>query len=81
MSYLLWFTTRWMEGEDSTLLANGHDGLVPFDSQAWGEVVSQVDDLDHLGQINHHEWRRIDESDKTYRAWADIYTRLVKEGL
>lgn len=80
MSYLLWLTARWLEGEKSPMAANGHDGLVPFDSQAWGRVVS-TGEFDHLAQINHHEWRYEDQSEQVYQSYSEMYGNLFKEGL
>lgn len=80
MSYMLWFTARWLERQNHPLSKNGHDGLVPFDSQAWGKVITQAR-IDHLAQINHHEWRGLDQSALVYETYGKIYENLAKEGL
>jgi triacylglycerol lipase len=80
MSYLLWFTARWLESENNPLAANGHDGLVPYDSEGWGRVIAEAN-LDHLAQINHHEWRYEDQSQQVFQIYSQIYGNLSKEGL
>ena len=79
MSYLLWFPSHWMEGEKSPLLSGGHDGLVPLESQTWGEVIATLE-LDHLAEMNHHEFRQ-NEEDKSLEAYELIYNKLQAEGL
>jgi triacylglycerol lipase len=80
MSYLLWFPERWMREENSPLLAHGDDGLVPTDSMAWGQEIDNVE-LDHLGEMNHHELRPRDEEATALKVYADIYDTLFREGL
>lgn len=81
MSYLLWFPAHWLEGQRHYLSANGHDGLVPFDSQGWGKEISASSEVDHLGQMNHHELRTIDRRDSSLRLYKLMYENLEKEGL
>ena len=80
MSYLLWFPARWLEGEKNGLSAHGHDGLVPLDSQIWGKEILRVE-LDHLGQMNHHEWRQRDMEDTSLQVYTTIYDNLLSQGL
>ncbi len=80
MSYLLWFPERWLNSQHSALLANGTDGLVPYDSQNWGQEVASLE-LDHLGQMNHHEFRSLDNSDESKHLYLSIYKKLAEEGL
>lgn len=80
MSYLLWFTNNWLENERHPMALNGHDGLVPYDSQEWGTVIYNAQ-MDHLGQINHHEWRSEDQSPQSYQAYSTIYKTLAEQGL
>jgi len=80
MSYFLWFPAHWLEGEKHQLAAHGHDGLVPKDSQRWGNVIADVT-LDHLGQMNHHEWRAHSQQDTSLRVYALIYDTLLSQGL
>jgi triacylglycerol lipase len=80
MSYLLWFPAHWLESEHNPLAANGHDGLVPYDSQAWGKVVDSLQ-IDHLGQINHDEWRFVNQTDQAIQMYRNIYENLLKSGL
>jgi triacylglycerol lipase len=82
MSYWFYFPVRWLEGEKHPLSANGHDGLVPRDSQVWGKVlVTQT--LDHLGQINHHELRtaEIGAESTALNIYTAVYDNLSQEGL
>ena len=80
LSYLLWFPMHWIESMADPLAANGADGLVPYDSQAWGTEIAQSSGLDHLGQMNHHEGRASREGE-TLRVYREIYLNLVKQGL
>jgi triacylglycerol lipase len=80
MSYLLWFPAKWLEGENNALSMHGHDGLVPADSQRWGKVIDEVE-LDHLGQMNHHEFRPNDQHETSLRVYTEIYDTLLSEGL
>lgn len=80
MSYHLWFTSRWLEGEQDPISALGHDGLVPYVSQSWGEELGSLE-MDHLAQMNHHEWRgKVMEKESLY-LYSMIYDRLLGEGL
>lgn len=79
MSWMLWFPARWLEGENHPLSRGGHDGLVPLTSQRWGEVLGETR-LDHLGQINHHEWRK-DMTKDSELLYSMIYDRLLGAGL
>lgn len=80
MSYLLWFPARWLEGQHSALAANGHDGLVPYDSQSWGKELAALE-MDHLAQMNHHEFRRLDMTDDSKRMYQSVYNQLATDGL
>ena len=80
MSYLLWFTSRWLEGQYNPMANNGHDGLVPLDSQGWGQVLADVQ-LDHLGQINHNAFRMVSQSEQAFQVYRNIYGALVAAGL
>ncbi|RZA05075.1 MAG: alpha/beta fold hydrolase [Proteobacteria bacterium] len=80
MSHLLWFPTRWLENERSTMSDAGHDGMVPFDSMKWGRVIG-VFEADHLAQINHQEFRSTDQTDISYNIYMNIYDNLAKERL
>lgn len=80
MSYLLWFPARWLEGEKHPLAANGHDGLVPLDSQPWGKEIARSN-LDHLGQMNHHEFRAMDQDAEALGVYQKIYETLLQNGL
>lgn len=79
MSYMLWFPAHWMAEEPSPLLAEGHDGLVPVLSQTWGTVLATVR-LDHLGEINHHEWRRKSLAPEALEMYGLVYDNLQKLG-
>jgi triacylglycerol lipase len=80
MSPLLWFPTHWLEGQRHYLSANGHDGLVPYDSQVWGKEIASRDDIDHLAQMNHHELRWIDQKADSLRLYQSIYETLQSGG-
>lgn len=80
MSYLLWFTAHWLESENNPISANGHDGLVPFDSQPWGTLIKSAE-LDHMGQINHDEWRPKKQTDQAVEMYSAIYETLRQNGL
>lgn len=80
MSYMLWFTSRWLESERHPLSASGHDGLVPYDSQKWGQEVATLN-LDHLAQINHHEFRVVDYQQESLNLYRAVYYNLVRENL
>lgn len=79
MSWYLWFPFHWLAKEPTFLPGDKQDGLVPLSSQGWGEVLATVE-LDHLGQMNHHEGRRSMERD-SLTVYALIYDRLLGEGL
>ena len=81
MSFMLWFPTRWLEGQNQPMTAAGHDGLVPLESQKWGREVFQSMELDHLGQMNHHEFRFVDQNAESLRLYHSIYVNLESEGL
>lgn len=80
MSYLLWFTARWLRGEGSPLLKEGDDGMVPLLSQGWGKVLG-TERLDHLGQINHHALRRESQEEAAVNLYRAAYQNLRQEGL
>lgn len=78
LSPLLWWTyfyTRFGDGTDNGVK---NDGLVPIDSQPWGEVIGVVP-LDHLAQMNHHplRWPLEDQSLKLYHL---VYQNLLDHG-
>lgn len=79
MSFMLWFPARWLESEHNGLAAMGHDGLVPLVSQTWGEEIATLE-LDHLAQINHHEFRKNNEKE-SLGMYSLIYDRLLGAGL
>lgn len=82
MSYFLYFPNKWLQGENHPLAANGHDGMVPKDSQVWGQLIdTQI--LDHLGQMNHHEFRSMGSGAEgtSYNVYSMIYDNLFKNGL
>jgi triacylglycerol lipase len=81
MSALLWFPRHWLEGQHHYLAANGDDGMVPYDSQLWGREIASSSELDHLGQMNHHELRFANEKEESMRLYYSIYDTLEKEGL
>jgi triacylglycerol lipase len=80
MSYLLWFPNRWLEGERHPLAANGHDGLVPLDSQPWGREIDRLN-LDHLAQMNHHTLRQMGFESEVLNMYTNIYDTLLSNGL
>lgn len=80
MSYILWFPAHWLEGEKHQLSASGHDGLVPKESQKWGNVIADVT-LDHLGQMNHHEMRSHSQQETALQVYSKIYDTLLSQGL
>lgn len=80
MSYILWFPAHWLEEEKHQLSVNGHDGLVPKESQKWGNVIADVT-LDHLGQMNHHEMRPHSQQETSLQVYAKIYDTLLSQGL
>lgn len=80
MSYLFWFTSRWLEGRNHYLNVNGHDGLVPYDSQEWGTLIASAE-IDHLAQINHHRFRPYNLPEQVYATYRVMYAYLYKEGL
>lgn len=79
LSYMLWFPGKWLESMDKGAAAAKHDGLVPLESQGWGEVIATLP-MDHLAQMNHHEFRR-DMEKESMALYTLIYDRLVKAGL
>lgn len=79
MSWMLWLPAHWLEAERHPLAKGAHDGLVPLASQHWGELLGEVR-LDHLGQINHHEWRK-DMTKESELLYSMIYDRLLGAGL
>lgn len=79
MSWALWFPQRWLLGEENSINENGSDGIVPYDSQKWGKEIAALE-LDHLGQMNHHEFRKSMEEDSR-KMYAAIYRQLLLEGL
>ncbi len=79
MSYFLWFPAHWLEAEAHSLAQQGHDGMVPFDSQGWGREIATLE-LDHLGQMNHHGGRFLDEEEKSLQMYKLIYENLQREG-
>jgi triacylglycerol lipase len=79
MSWLLWFTSRWLEGRQDPLTRGGHDGLVPLTSQRWGEVIAELP-MDHLAQMNHHMFRKNMEAE-SQALYALIYDHLLGAGL
>jgi triacylglycerol lipase len=80
MSALLWLPAHWLESEQSVLAENGHDGMVPFDSQLWGKKLG-IAILDHLGQMNHHEFRIDDAQPISKELYRRLYGALEGEGL
>jgi triacylglycerol lipase len=80
MSYFLWLTSGWLERQKHHLSANGHDGMVPYDSQFWGKNIGTFP-LDHLGQLNHHELTMASSRKESMQMWYRIYDNLSKEGL
>jgi triacylglycerol lipase len=80
MSYVMWFTHRWLENENHPLNAKGNDGLVPLLSQIWGKSIGTYQ-MDHMAQMNHHEWRKKDLTELSLKSYADIYDTLLKAGL
>jgi triacylglycerol lipase len=80
MSHVFWMTSRWLEREENALTEHGHDGMVPTDSMKWGKVIGTFES-DHLGQINHHEFRMTDQLDISYNIYTEIYDTLSKERL
>lgn len=80
LSGFLIMPAKWLEGQGHYLNANGNDGLVPFDSQQWGEVVASVE-IDHMAQMNHHEFRFNNNRMESLHMWTSIYDKLQKEGL
>lgn len=80
MSGFLWLPSRWLEGQGHYLTANGHDGFVPFDSQVWGADLAGAE-IDHLAQMNHHEFRMTNSRIESLHIWTVIYDNLGKEGL
>ncbi|MGZ3651398.1 MAG: lipase family alpha/beta hydrolase [Bdellovibrionota bacterium] len=81
MSPILWFPTQWLEGRKHYLNADGHDGLVPYDSQLWGKEIGSSTELDHLAQMNHHELRFTGQEQESLRMYVSIYDNLQHEGL
>jgi len=79
MSVFLWPTSRWLEGQGHPLSANGHDGMVPFDSQVWGISLSPKE-IDHLAQLNHHEFRIANNKVEAMQLWYNVYENLLKQG-
>lgn len=80
LSGFLWFPARWLEGQKHILSANGHDGMVPYDSQIWGKQLYSAG-IDHLAQMNHHELRITDNREESLGVWYNIYENLQREGL
>jgi triacylglycerol lipase len=80
MSLMLWFPRHWLESQNNRLAANGDDGLVPFDSQPWGKVLAERE-LDHLGQMNHHEFRFHNMEKESLGVYQLIYENLRLSGL
>lgn len=80
VSTLLWFPQHWLESRRHSLDVNGNDGLVPYDSQAWGTTVASSTELDHLGQMNHHELRFTSEVNESLRMYQSIYDTLQANG-
>jgi triacylglycerol lipase len=80
MSTLLWFPNHWLEGQNHYLNLNGNDGLVPYDSQKWGTPIEQPYELDHLGQMNHHEGRFSEQKQDSYNLYKAAYENLEHEG-
>lgn len=79
-SIIFMFTSKWMESKNSPLLAQGHDGMVPVMSQLWGTAITGAS-LDHLGQINHHFMRYMDQQQEAYQMYSNIYDNLSQHGL
>lgn len=80
MSPFLWYPAKWLEGQGHPMSANGHDGMVPFDSQLWGTEIGGGA-LDHLGQLNHHQFRMSDAKQESLALWYAIYMNLLQQGL
>lgn len=80
MSYLLWFPERWLRGEPHSLAGGEGDGMVPLESQGWGQVLFDVR-LDHLGQMNHHALRPAKQEELSLSLYRRIYENLAKAGL
>ncbi len=81
MSYLLWFPALWLEGEKHALGQEGHDGLVPLSSQGWGKELEGSAGIDHLAQINHHEFRTQKPEAEVLGIYARLYDELRRSGL
>jgi triacylglycerol lipase len=79
MSYLLWFPTQWMRRVD--LAVGEHDGMIPTSSQAWGTVITSSNLIDHLAQINHHNFRAANFESDVFQLYERIYEVLSKAGL
>lgn len=80
MSFWLWFPSLWLEGESHPMANQPNDGMVPVESQKWGTQISQQE-LDHLGQINHHSMRARSFESTAYMVYMTIYDTLAKSGL
>lgn len=80
MSGFLWLPARWLEGQGHYMTANGHDGMVPFDSQSWGRDLAAAS-IDHLAQINHHEFKLNSAKQESMQLYFNIYQNLAAEGL
>lgn len=79
MSWMLWFPTIWLEGRKDPITNGGHDGLVPYTSQRWGEVIAELP-MDHLAQMNHHMFRKNMEAE-SLGMYTLIYDHLLGAGL
>jgi triacylglycerol lipase len=75
MSYVMWFTKRWLEAENHPLNREGNDGLVPLLSQYWGKTIGKYH-MDHMAQMNHHELRAKDFTELSLEMYARIYDNL-----
>lgn len=79
LSALLMLPLRWADGQGHYMSANGSDGMVPYDSQIWGKELPTAS-IDHLAQINHHEFRFSNNKEESLLVWFNIYDNLQKEG-
>lgn len=80
MSYVMWFTKHWMDGENHPLNREGNDGLVPLLSQYWGKTIGKYH-MDHMAQMNHQSFRSKDLTPLSLEMYSKIYDTLSEAGL